>query len=124
MEDIIWEWMQKLGIMIRKSRDPEHLDAFTDADWSGDSIDRKEYFGWNTQVRINNVERVHERSELSNVIERRERVPRYGDDNGRGFAPPATSGILGHSGEAPIENRFDSSPRHHPEARMRTSQGR
>ena len=27
--------------MIRKSNDREHLDAFTDADWSGDSIDRK-----------------------------------------------------------------------------------
>ena len=27
--------------MIRKSNDPEHLDAFTDADWSGDSIDRE-----------------------------------------------------------------------------------
>ena len=25
---------QKLGIMIRKSHDPVHLDAFTDADWS------------------------------------------------------------------------------------------
>ena len=28
---------QKRGIMIRKSNDPEHLDAFTDAEWSGDS---------------------------------------------------------------------------------------
>ena len=27
--------------MIRKSNDLEHLDAFTDADWSGDSIDRE-----------------------------------------------------------------------------------
>ena len=31
--------------MIRKSNDPEHLDAFTDADWSGDSIDRKSTSG-------------------------------------------------------------------------------
>ena len=29
---------QKLGFMFRKSNDPEHLDAYTDADWSGDSI--------------------------------------------------------------------------------------
>ena len=36
---------QKLGIMIRKSNDPEHLDAFTGADWSGDSIDRKSTTG-------------------------------------------------------------------------------
>ena len=36
---------QKLGIMIRKNNDPEHLDAFTDADWSGDSIDRKSTSG-------------------------------------------------------------------------------
>ena len=32
---------QKLGIMIRKSKDSEHIDAHTDADWSGDSIYRK-----------------------------------------------------------------------------------
>ena len=25
---------QKLGIMIRKSKDSEHLDVYTDADWS------------------------------------------------------------------------------------------
>ena len=31
--------------MIRKSKDPEHLDAYTDADWSGDSIDRKSTSG-------------------------------------------------------------------------------
>ena len=36
---------QKLGIMIRNSNDPEHPDAFTDADWSGDSIDRKSTSG-------------------------------------------------------------------------------
>ena len=36
---------RKLGIMIRKSNDPEHLDAHTDADWSGDSIDRKSTSG-------------------------------------------------------------------------------
>ena len=59
----------------------------------------------------NNAERVHEGSELSNVTERRERVLRCGDDN-RGFAPPTTSGLLGKAGEAPIENRIDSSPRH------------
>ena len=32
---------QKLGIMTRKIKDPEHLAAHTDADWSGDSINRK-----------------------------------------------------------------------------------
>ena len=32
---------QKLGIMIRKSDDPEHLDAHTDADWSGDTMNRE-----------------------------------------------------------------------------------
>ena len=36
---------QKLGIMIRKSKDPEHLDAYTDADWNGDSIDGKSTSG-------------------------------------------------------------------------------
>ena len=39
---------------------------------------------------------MHEGSELRNVVERRERVLRCGDDNGRGFASPTTSGsILG-----------------------------
>ena len=36
---------QKLGIMIGKSCDPEHIDAYTDADWSGDSINRKNISG-------------------------------------------------------------------------------
>ena len=36
---------QKLGILIRKCIDPEHLDAFTDADWSGDSINTKSTSG-------------------------------------------------------------------------------
>ena len=36
---------QKLGIMTRNSDDPEYPDAFTDADWSGDSIDRKSTSG-------------------------------------------------------------------------------
>ena len=36
---------QRLGIMIRKSNDPEHHGAFTDADWSGDSIDKKSTSG-------------------------------------------------------------------------------
>ena len=70
---IFWE-RQKLGINVRKSNDPEHLDAYTDADWSGDPTNRKKYHGWNTQDRFSNVERIHEG--LSNVIERRERVLR------------------------------------------------
>ena len=109
---------QKLGIMVQKSRDSGHLDSCTDADWSGDSINRKKRFGWNTQ---DDVERVHEGSELSNVIERRDRVLRCGDEDSRGFAPPTSSGIHGNAGEAPIENRFDSVG-HHLEARVRTSQ--
>ena len=36
---------EKLGIMMRKINDPEHLDAYTDADWSGDSINRKSILG-------------------------------------------------------------------------------
>ena len=35
----------KLGILIRKCNDPEHLDANTDADWSGDSTNRKSTSG-------------------------------------------------------------------------------
>ena len=74
---------------------------------------QKEYLRWNTPDRVSNIARVHKRSELSNVIERRERVLRCGDDDGRGIAPPTTPGILGNASRAPIENRFNSS-RHHP----------
>ena len=31
--------------MIRKCNDPEHLDAYTDADWSGDSINQQSTLG-------------------------------------------------------------------------------
>ena len=31
--------------MIRKCNDPQNLDAYTDADWSGDSINRKSTSG-------------------------------------------------------------------------------
>ena len=41
---------QKLGIMIRKTHDPEHLDAYTDADWSGDSITERAPSGGEHQV--------------------------------------------------------------------------
>ena len=36
---------QKLGIMFLLSNDPEPLDAYTDANWSGDSINRKSTSG-------------------------------------------------------------------------------
>ena len=36
---------QKLGIMIRKSNHPKHFDAFTDAHWSGFTINRKSTSG-------------------------------------------------------------------------------
>ena len=36
---------QKVGIINRKSKDPEHLDAYTDAHWSGDTINRKSTSG-------------------------------------------------------------------------------
>ena len=41
--------------MIRKSKDPEHLDAYTDANWSGDAINRK-----STSGGVLKVVRVHE----------------------------------------------------------------
>ena len=55
---------------------------------------QKEYLGWKTQDRVSNIARVHEGSELSNVFERRTRVPRCGDNDG----------ILGNAGQAPIES--------------------
>ena len=78
---------QKLGILIQQCNDPEHLE---DADYN----QQKEHFGWNTQDGISDIERVRNRSELSNVIERRERVLRCGDNDGRGTARPTTPGIL------------------------------
>ena len=102
--------------MIRKSKDPENLDAHTDADWSGQS---KGYLGWSAQGRVSNIARVHEGSELSNVIERRKRVLRCGDDDG---APRKNPGILGNVGQAPIANRFNDSTRHHPTTGVRSSQ--
>ena len=78
---------QKLGILIRQCNDPEHLE---DVDYN----QQKEHFGWNTQDGISDIERVRNRSELSNVIERRERVLRCGDNDGRGTARPTTPGIL------------------------------
>ena len=75
---------------------------------------QKEYLEWNTQDGVSSVARVHEGSELSNVIERRKWVLSCGDDDGRGIAPPTSLGILGNAGQAPIANRFNSSTRHHP----------
>ena len=100
-----------LGIMIRKSNDPEHLDGYTDADWSGGLDQPKEHLGWSTQGRVINIARIHEGSELSDVIERRKRVLRCGDDDSRGIAPPTSPGILGHAGEATIANRYNASTR-------------
>ena len=62
---------QKLGIVIRKSNDPEHLDSYTDADWSGDSINSKSTSGGRLKL-CSATLRVHEVSELSNVTERSE----------------------------------------------------
>ena len=42
---------QNLGIMVRNCNDPEHLDAYTDADWSGDSISRKSTSGGILKIR-------------------------------------------------------------------------
>ena len=53
----------------------------------------KEYLWWSAQDRV---------SELPNVIERRKRVLRFGDDDGRDSAPPTSPGILGNAGQAPI----------------------
>ena len=56
---------------------------------------QNEHFRWTTQDRISNLASVHKRSELSNVVERRERVPRCGDDDGGGSALPTTLEFLG-----------------------------
>ena len=108
---------QKLGIMIRNSNDPEHPDAFTDADWSGDSIDRKSTSGGTLKLGSATLREFTKGQSCQTLSS-----GGAGDHNRRGFAPPTTSGILGNAGEAPIKHRFDSSPRLHPEARMRTSQ--
>ena len=73
---------QKLGIMIRKSKDPEHLDAYTDADWSGDSINRKSTSGGTLKIGSATLREVTKGQSCQTSIERRKRVPRCGDDDG------------------------------------------
>ena len=83
---------------------------------------QKEYFGWNTQDSLSNVDRVREGSEF-------QMLPSGGSEHDalrwrrqQRRCTPTTSGILGNAGEAPIENWFDSGSRHDPEARIRTAQ--
>ena len=81
----------------------------------------KEYLGWSAQDRVSNSERIHEGSELSNVIERRKRIQRCGDDDGRGIAPPTTPGILGDvdsTAARGIIQRQGCGPRKHIETRL------
>ena len=52
-----------------------HTQMQTGVDW---------YIGRSARDRVSNIARVHEGSELSNVVERRKRVLRCGDDDGRG----------------------------------------
>ena len=59
-------------------------------------LDRpKEHLGRSTQGRVNDVARIHERSDLPDVVRRRERILRLGDDDSRGIAPATTPGLLG-----------------------------
>ena len=114
---------QKLGILIRKCNDPEHLDAYTDVDWSGDSIHRKSTSGGILKIGSATL------SEFTNCQScqtfssgESEYCAAVTTTTAEALAPPTTPGILGNACQASIENRFNSSSRHHPEARMRTSQ--
>ena len=113
---------QKLVIMIRKINDPENLDSETDADWSGDSINRKNTSGGILKISLATLTEFTKGQCCQTLSSGESEYHAAVTTTAEAFAPPTTSGILGTVGEAPIENRFDSGPRHHPEARMRTSQ--
>ena len=69
--------------MIRKSKDPEHFDAHTDADWSGDSINRESTSVDNIgAATLREFSKGQSRQTLSSGGER---LLRYGDNNDRGI---------------------------------------
>ena len=103
--------------MFRKSNDPARLDAYTDAAWSGDSINRKSTSSEISKI-VSGTLREFTKGQSCQTLSSGERA----HDDGRGIAPPTTPGILGNAGQAPIQNRFNSSSRHHPATGVRTSQ--
>ena len=113
---------QQLGIMIRKSNDPEHLDAYTDADWSGDSINRKSTSGGVLKVGSATL-REFTKSQSCQTLSRGE--SEY-------YAAVSTTAeslhlqrllkFLGNAGQATIANRFNSSTRHHAVRGVRSPQ--
>ena len=116
LEGISWEHRN----LIRKSNDPEHLDAFTDADWSGDSIDRQSTSGGTRKFGSTTLREFTRGQSCQTLSSGESEYYAAVTTNSRGLAPPTTSGILGNA-EAPIQNRFDSSPRgplKHTETRL------
>ena len=61
---------QKLGSMIRKTNDTEHLEACTDADWSGDSIDWKSTSGGVLKVDFTTLREFMKKCEFPNAVKR------------------------------------------------------
>ena len=105
---------QKLGIMMRKSNDLQHLDAYTDAERSVDSINRKSTSAGILKIGSATL-REFTKGQSCQTLSSGESEYYAAVTTTAGIAPPATPEILGNAGQAPIENRFDSSSRHHPE---------
>ena len=107
---------QKLGIMIRKSNDPEHIDAFTDANWNGaeiQSTERVSTSGGILKLGLATLREFTKGQSCQTLSSGESEYFAVVTTTTSGIAPPTTSGILGNAGKASIEN---------PEARMWTSQ--
>ena len=113
---------QKLGFMIRKSDDPKHLDACTDADWSGDSIDRKNTSGGIFKLGSATLREFTKGQICQTLSSGESEYNAAVTTTAEALHHQRLLEFLANAGEAPTENRFDSGPWHHPEARRRTSQ--
>ena len=114
----------KLGLLVRKKRamTANNLDAHTDADWSGGSINRKSTLGRILKLGSATLREFTKGQSCQTLSSGESEYYAAVTTTAEALHPPTTSGILGNAGEASIENRFDSSPRHHPATGVPTSQ--
>ena len=107
--------------MMRKSKNPARLDAYTDADWSGDSINGKSTSGAFVK-RGSAPLREFTKGQSRQTFASGESEYYAGVDDGRGIAPLTfPEKIIGNARQTPIANRFNGSTRHHPTAGVRSS---
>ena len=108
--------------MIRRSNDPEHVDAYTDVDWSGDSINRKSTSGGILKIGSGTLREFTKGQSCQTLSSGESEYSAAVTTAAEALHLQRYLEFLGNAGEAPIVNRFDSGPGHHPEARVRTPQ--